>query len=98
MFVALSTEGANAGPGSAHQERADAATACPSDMIEVRGSYCPDLPQQCLQWLSNEQGGFDRCAVFAPSGPCQTTSSKKHFCIDHFEYPNKHGERPVVMK
>jgi formylglycine-generating enzyme required for sulfatase activity len=72
--------------------------ACPPEMIEVSGSYCSDLPQQCLQWLSNEQGGFDRCALYAPSGPCKTAPQKKHFCIDHYEYPNKQGERPVVMK
>src|SRR5205814_865081 len=23
---------------------------------------------------------------------------KKHFCIDKFEYPNKRGDKPIVMK
>src|SRR6185436_12895983 len=37
-------------------------------------------------------------AEFAPSGSCQTKTTKKHFCIDRYEYPNARGEKPVVMK
>ncbi|HVH48127.1 MAG TPA: SUMF1/EgtB/PvdO family nonheme iron enzyme [Labilithrix sp.] len=71
---------------------------CPEDMVEISGKYCPELVQQCLAWLPNEQGGVDRCAQFAPSEPCKTTPVKKHFCIDRFEFPNRRGQRPVVMK
>jgi formylglycine-generating enzyme required for sulfatase activity len=67
-------------------------------MAEIAGSYCPELTQHCLRWLVNEQGGVDRCAQFAPSGPCKAATVKKHFCIDRYEYPNKQGERPIVMK
>lgn len=70
---------------------------CPSDMVEVAGSYCPELAQRCLRWLPTEQG-VERCALFAPSGRCKKPAVKKHFCIDRYEWPNKQGERPTVMK
>lgn len=67
---------------------------CPSGMVEVEGEYCPALEQRCLRWLDPETKL--RCAEFAPTGPCQTKTIKKHFCVDRYEYPNKAGERPVV--
>ncbi len=70
---------------------------CAADMIEITGTYCPDLVQRCLRQLPLEAGGVERCAEFAPSR-CKTSSVKKHFCIDKYEYPNKQGEKPVVMK
>ena len=39
-----------------------------------------------------------RCSEFAPSSKCATKTVKKHFCIDRFEFPNKQGEQPTVMK
>ena len=73
-----------------------ASGACPSDMLEVEGDYCPWLEQKCLRWLDPETKM--RCAEFAPTGPCQSATTHKKFCIDKFEYPNVAGEKPVVMK
>jgi formylglycine-generating enzyme required for sulfatase activity len=39
-----------------------------------------------------------RCSEFAPTGKCQGKTIKKHFCIDKYEYPNKVGEKPLIMK
>jgi hypothetical protein len=69
---------------------------CPDSMIEVEGDYCPSLEQKCIRWADPETKM--RCAEFAPSGKCQTKTVKKHFCIDTFEYPNKVGAKPVIMK
>lgn len=66
-------------------------------MIEVTGDYCPDLEQRCLRWIPSEKGA-ERCAAFAPSGTCKQPVAKRHFCIDTFEYPNREGAKPVVMK
>lgn len=87
-------------------EDADAATfdasvpsgPCPSGMIEIKGRYCTEVVQTCLVWLPNEQGGVDRCAEFARTEPCKKRPVKKHFCIDRYEFPNRVGERPIVMK
>jgi formylglycine-generating enzyme len=67
---------------------------CPSGMVEVEGEYCPALEQRCLRWLDPETKL--RCAEFAPTGPCQTKTIRKHFCVDRFEYPNKAGEKPLI--
>ncbi len=71
--------------------------ACPADMIEIVGDHCPEIEQKCLVHLKKEKGAPDRCKVFAKS-KCKAAKVKKHFCIDPFEYPNKRGEKPAVMK
>jgi len=73
-------------------------TKCPADMVEVEGDYCPVLEQKCVRYI-DPAGAFPRrCAEFAPSSACATKTVKKHFCIDRYEYPNKAGTQPVVMK
>jgi hypothetical protein len=71
--------------------------ACPADMVEVAGDYCPELDQRCMQWIPSEKGA-ERCGVFAPSSACKQPTVKKHFCIDRYEYPNRKSEMPAVMK
>lgn len=68
--------------------------ACPDDMVEVEGDYCPWVEQKCLRWLDPETKM--RCAEFAPT-QCATKTVKKHFCIDRFEYPNKPGSKPEIF-
>jgi formylglycine-generating enzyme len=75
----------------------DTARVCPADMIEIAGEHCTEVEQKCLRHMPEEKGAPERCAVFAPS-KCKSQKVKKHFCIDPFEYPNKRGEKPVVMK
>lgn len=68
--------------------------ACPDDMVEVEGDFCPWVEQKCLRWLDPETKM--RCAEFAPT-QCTTRTTKKHFCIDRYEYPNKPGSKPDVF-
>lgn len=74
----------------------DRTAPCREGMIEVEGDYCPALEQKCLKWLDGELKL--RCGEFAPTGKCQTATIRKRFCMDKYEYPNKVGEKPVVMK
>jgi sulfatase modifying factor 1 len=70
---------------------------CPQGMVEVEGDYCPYVEQKCLRWLDPETKM--RCAEFAEAPTsCPSRVAHKHYCIDRFEYPNKVGEKPVVMK
>jgi hypothetical protein len=70
---------------------------CAPGMVEVEGDYCADLPEQkCLRWVTSTTKG--RCAEFAPSQPCAGSTEHKTFCMDRFEYPNRQGENPLVMK
>ena len=71
---------------------------CAEGQVEVEGDYCPALEQKCIRWMDPETTVPRRCSEFAPTGACQGKTTKKHFCIDKYEYPNKLGEKPVVMK
>jgi hypothetical protein len=71
---------------------------CGENQVEVDGDYCPALEQKCVRWMDPETTVPRRCSEFAPTGKCQGKTTKKHFCIDKYEYPNKLGEKPVVMK
>ena len=71
---------------------------CAENQVEVDGDYCPALEQKCIRWMDPETTIPRRCSEFAPTGKCQGKTTKKHFCIDKYEYPNKLGAKPVVMK
>lgn len=71
---------------------------CPEGMLEVEGDYCPEVEQKCLRYIDPEGVFPRRCAEFAPTSKCTGKTTAKHFCIDRYEWPNKAGENPVVMK
>jgi formylglycine-generating enzyme len=88
-------------PGSAVKQSVspvsgDGAQSCPENSVEVVGDYCPLLEQKCMRWLDPEMKL--RCAEFETTSRCLAKTQKKHFCIDRFEYPNKVGEKPLVLK
>src|SRR5687768_16332208 len=97
---------AHAGPANGVGEESEPAKAaavditqraCPADMIEIVGEHCPEIEQHCLVHVPKEKGAPDRCAQFAQS-KCKAAKVRKHFCIDPYEFPNKRGEKPAVMK
>jgi hypothetical protein len=75
---------------------APAQPTCPSDMVEVEGEYCPYVEQRCLRWIETKSPAT-RCAEFAPSAPCRMKTTKKTFCIDRYEWPNRAGAIPEYM-
>ncbi len=72
--------------------------ACAEGMLEVEGDWCPEVEQKCNRFIDPEGVFPRRCAEFAPTSKCNGKLTKKHFCIDRYEWPNKVGENPVVMK
>jgi hypothetical protein len=72
--------------------------ACPPDMVEVEGEYCPFVEQRCLRWLDPvtklQCAEFDR---FEGAGTCHMKTEQKKFCIDRYEWPNKLGALPRYM-
>ena len=64
-------------------------------MVEVEGDFCPDLEQTCIR--RPEEMSY-RCLEYEKSGPCKKDTAHKRFCMDVYEWPNKVGEMPVVMK
>jgi hypothetical protein len=71
---------------------------CGEGMLEVEGDYCAEVEQKCTRYIDPEGVFPRRCAEFAPTSKCTGKTTKKHFCIDKYEWPNKVGENPVVMK
>jgi sulfatase modifying factor 1 len=72
--------------------------ACPPDMVEVEGDYCPYVEQTCHRWL--DPTTKLQCAEFdkTPSaGRCFMKAQHKHFCVDRYEWPNKMGILPTYM-
>jgi sulfatase modifying factor 1 len=72
--------------------------ACPPDMAEVEGDYCPVVEQKCERWLDPDTKL--QCAEFdkAVGGDeCPTKTQHKRFCVDRYEWPNKVGALPRYM-
>jgi sulfatase modifying factor 1 len=101
----LTATDAIAGPANGLEDEVDAGASadaappgpCPPDMLEIRGDYCPEVVQRCLRPIPSPSGA-ERCSLFAPTARCKHPTVKKHYCIDKFEYPNKAGDKPAVMK
>jgi sulfatase modifying factor 1 len=71
---------------------------CPADMLMVDGAACSEVEQRCLAWLPELPGSPPRCARFAPNASCAGVTTRMHFCIDRFEYPNREGQLPAVNR
>jgi formylglycine-generating enzyme len=74
--------------------------ACPDDMVEVKGDFCPAVVQECLKWLdedhTNKRGAVDpnMCAEFRRRSRCVASKKPMHYCVDRYEWPNRAGEVP----
>ena len=72
--------------------------ACPPEMVEVEGDYCPWVEQRCLKWL--DPATQLQCAEFAKGpndGTCSTKTQHQRFCVDRYEWPNRLGALPTYM-
>ncbi len=72
--------------------------ACPPDMVEVEGDYCPVVDQRCERWL--DPLTKLQCAEFEKvpgSDRCSLSTEHKRFCVDRYEWPNKVGAMPRYM-
>jgi hypothetical protein len=65
-------------------------SACPKGMLLVEGDYCPDVEQQCTEWVDPPGGRYSyfRCKHYAHLGDAACKSKAKvheRFCIDEKE-------------
>ncbi|MBK8253451.1 MAG: SUMF1/EgtB/PvdO family nonheme iron enzyme [Polyangiaceae bacterium] len=72
-------------------------SACPAGMQLVDGEYCSEVEHNCLKSWYDKSNKKKICEEFAPTAKCVGKKTKKRFCIDTYEWPNKKGERPEVM-
>lgn len=72
---------------------------CPLDMVEVKGNYCPEVEQTCLEYDESvvNVNGKVRCLRFAPTKCLSKKLKPMHFCINRHEGQNIKGEIPEVM-
>ncbi len=63
------------------------ADACPTGMILVDGEYCPDVEQNCLEWMDPPSSPYAhfRCKRYAKPAVCKSARVHKHYCIDATE-------------
>jgi sulfatase modifying factor 1 len=73
--------------------------ACPSGMALVDGEYCSktDWDSRCKKSWYAKWNDKKVCLEFEPPIKCIGKKTKRRFCIDKYEYPNKPGVRPTVM-
>lgn len=72
-------------------------SACPEDMKLVDGEYCSEVEHKCLKSWFDKSNKKTVCEEFEPTAKCVGEKTKKRYCIDTYEWPNKKGERPEVM-
>lgn len=91
----------NVVPPIAQKEKVeDRASACPSDMVEVKGEYCPNLQIECLYNVDLDgtrhyPGDINKaCGEYKNPSKCLSDTVSMHFCIDRYEWPNKAGTVP----
>lgn len=77
---------------------AEGSTACPADMVLVEGDYCLELESKCLDQFHVEENHLDVCRKFAEPTVCKGSTKPMRYCIDRYEFPNRKGERPMVMQ
>lgn len=94
--VALDATSASAAPRRVARSTpaTPSATACPDDMVPVRGTHCNEVSEQCLRWADNDRG---QCLEFAERARCTGQRMAMDFCMDRYEWPNHRGALPSVM-
>ncbi len=76
-------------------------SACPADMALVEGSYCLAPEHRCLEYQKVEAEGRKvetHCARYKEPAACfHDRRRPMRFCMDHYEWPNKKGEKPITL-
>jgi sulfatase modifying factor 1 len=68
---------------------------CVEGMVLVDGDYCDEVDETCIRERPPPQVG---CAEYAAPTTCLGRQTPMRFCMDRYEYPNRPGEKPLVMQ
>src|SRR6185369_3283703 len=91
------TAESDAGADAAVAKAPEGPAACPEDMVLIEGEYCTDVETKCLKSHYAKQNKKTICETFQEPSTCVGKKEKRRYCIDRYEYPNKKGERSIVM-
>jgi hypothetical protein len=84
--TASTVEAADVPDAAVENDRSDP-NVCPTGMVLVEGSYCPDPIQICKRWLDPPGPYQDyRCAEYVEPAKCKGAREHKRFCIEKEEY------------
>jgi sulfatase modifying factor 1 len=79
-------------PASSQQNPDENRDACPSGMVLVEGSWCPEVSQSCVEWKDDPgKSQFARCARYAEPSTCKAQRQPMRFCIDKYESADDSG-------
>lgn len=73
---------------------------CPEDMAFVEGDHCSLVEQKCRDFALDKDGKPIEavCLKFEKPSICKSTGRwHLRYCMDRYEYPNKVGEKPMVL-
>lgn len=74
-------------------------TVCAEGMVHVQFDYCPKVERACLDKEYDKPNHITICNRYAARKPiCRAPRIALDFCIDTYEYPNRLGEKPPVMR
>ncbi len=85
---------ASAAPSAA----APTSLACTEGMQLIDGSYCEELEVRCLEKFYAPQNHLWVCKQVAEPTRCIGKERPMRYCMDTYEFPNRKGERPMVMQ
>lgn len=64
---------------------------CQSGMNLIKGNYCPNPKQECLEWLDNPNGPAPRCQRYRSPTTCQGSTVAMEYCMDVEELHDSSG-------
>lgn len=67
-------------------------------MVLVEGSYCENLRVDCLESRPSSETTRRVCLQVKEPTVCEGARRAMRFCIDRYEFPNRRGERPMVLQ
>ena len=74
-------------------------SACPNNMVEIKGDYCNSLEEICLKYGDPDNKGPNgpvQCLEFKNPTKCVSSTTPMHFCIDKTPYPYSLDKKPTT--
>jgi hypothetical protein len=67
-------------------------------MVLIDGDYCENLHVDCLEQFHAPQNRLWVCKRVREPTVCGGKTRHVRYCIDRYEFPNRAGQRPMVMQ
>jgi hypothetical protein len=68
---------------------------CPEGMVLVDGDYCDEVQETCVRERPRPHVG---CLEYSAPTVCIGKQAHMRFCMDRYEFPDREGEKPLIMQ